>query len=400
MLRARKDIMRFFGGFLSSAALSLLFLTTCPASADPPARILVVEITGDIEDPEALRAAIGDELHAAAVTPGDPRASSAVGTLRIDAHRDDKRMSATYRSVGLPVSRTVDMPTDPQRTRSVAVILAGNIARNEADELLNGRESPPPPDVGEGEPRPNGSPELVRLHGTLRELAKAEATRTHWIWIGLAAAGTVGAGAGLAQLGRSDGTRDAGDVLLVVGGATAALSVIGNMDSLLHREDYARMALDLERSAGVDGAAKAVGSVERRWADAARHARRVRTVEGGVLVGLAALLVATGATLDTVKSGDPTVTITPSSSGESRLRYASSGLDSAAAASLLLVIAGIGCASLGVERLVVPSPIEQSWTTYRMTKGAAPEKSASTLRPTASAAPAKGGGTLTFGLAF
>ena len=63
---------------------SFLFLTHV-ASADPTGSVLVVEIDGDIDDPNALREAIGAELHTTAVSPDDPRVSSARGTLTIEA---------------------------------------------------------------------------------------------------------------------------------------------------------------------------------------------------------------------------------------------------------------------------------------------------------------------------
>src|SRR5262245_47180486 len=131
---------------LSSVALALLLLLLSArvAFGDPVAPVVVVEISGDIEDQEGLWAAIASELHATAVPPGDPRATSARGSLRIEARAGDKRMSATYRSVGAPLSRTVDLPSDPKDARGVAVLLAANVAR-ESDGPLNGTKKPPTP---------------------------------------------------------------------------------------------------------------------------------------------------------------------------------------------------------------------------------------------------------------
>ena len=103
--------------------------------------MLVVEINGDlgIVDPDRLRTGVARELSTTCVAPADPRAAMANGRLSVDARSSKKTLTVSFRSpsAGLPVTRSVVLPDSPRAVESSAVILAGNVARDEAADVLS-----------------------------------------------------------------------------------------------------------------------------------------------------------------------------------------------------------------------------------------------------------------------
>lgn len=106
-------------------------------------KVFVVEVDAATLDAATLRAAIGKELHVEAIAPEDPRAKSAAGVLTVKATEAD--IVVDYQARGVPVTRTIARPADPARASDAVVILAGNVARDEAHELLKERSDAPAP---------------------------------------------------------------------------------------------------------------------------------------------------------------------------------------------------------------------------------------------------------------
>ena len=147
--------MRFFVNALTRvrvAALVLVFSLFAPvvARADPAKDVVAVDVGGDVTgvDASRLRAAIGDELGAVAVPVDDPRASHARGTLVVAIERATGKLVVSFRDQRGPITRTVDVPSDAAATERTIVLLAGNLARDEAGELsaeLRKTQPPAPP---------------------------------------------------------------------------------------------------------------------------------------------------------------------------------------------------------------------------------------------------------------
>lgn len=110
--------------------------------------VTVVDIapSADDLDPANLRASIASELHTRVVAPDDPLAPTAKGTLRVDVDRRSGRLTVTYVARSTPIARSIPLPDDSAAARAQAVLLAGNLARDEASELTSQlRDKPPPP---------------------------------------------------------------------------------------------------------------------------------------------------------------------------------------------------------------------------------------------------------------
>jgi hypothetical protein len=375
-------MMRWLASALIGVVLLLSFVDT--ASADPVPPVVVVDIQGDVDDPDGLRTAIGRELRATAVLPDDPRAASARGTLTIEARGDDRRITATYRSFGTPVARTVDLPSDPKRVQSVAVLLAGNVAREEADELLNGLKKKRPPAEPEGA---QADADLARMRTLLHQLGDDERAILRWLGGVNLVEGVLSGSIGVLYLTREgerrEHVRDAGGLLLVhgianvVGGILFLASPVGEIS-------HVELARDLEKEAKTEASADVIRSTEKRWAKAAEDARRIRTSAGGLTVVLGGLTMAVGLLLPAISS--------PARHGE----Y----MDNA---SLTLVAAGGLMAALGGARLASRSDLETSWLTYQATKRGGDTPSAArapTGRPSVGFAPTNGGASLSFGFTF
>jgi hypothetical protein len=119
-----------------------------PAAA--PA-LVVVDVAPDEPelDAAALRPAIASELGAEAIAPDDPRAAQASGRLRISIDRSPRALVVTYRGQSEPLQRRIELPPDRPSIERAAVLLAGNLARDEADELAaelrRGKQDAPSP---------------------------------------------------------------------------------------------------------------------------------------------------------------------------------------------------------------------------------------------------------------
>jgi hypothetical protein len=128
------------------AVLTLVLLAwwTPPARAQspPPGLPAVVSVDQSGLDGERVKAAIEQELGVSLRI--DPSSE-----VRLEVVVTGHRASVVYHSPGRdPVTRSVDLPKDPERATETIAFLAGNLARDEAEALLDelrAREPVPPP---------------------------------------------------------------------------------------------------------------------------------------------------------------------------------------------------------------------------------------------------------------
>jgi hypothetical protein len=119
---------------LSVVATALCVVATAHG-AGPPLIVVAVEARARSLDEARLRHAIGVELGEEAVAPGDPRADKARGTLTIDAF--EGKLVVTYAEHDALLARRVDMPASKDAAVRTVVLLAGNLARDEARDLAD-----------------------------------------------------------------------------------------------------------------------------------------------------------------------------------------------------------------------------------------------------------------------
>jgi hypothetical protein len=128
-----------------------MFNPSIARADEAPARdLLVVEVAPDATELDAkkLRDAIGAELGADTVAPDDARAKAATGAIAVSVDHDARQLVVTYRGGAAPLRR-IDLPSDRAGVEQEAVLLAGNLARDEAGDLVTelrkARPAAPPP---------------------------------------------------------------------------------------------------------------------------------------------------------------------------------------------------------------------------------------------------------------
>ena len=373
-----------------STCLALFFFGVPQASAQsaaPPA-VYVVEVNGDRVDAARIRAAVARELTVTAVAPDDPRAASAVGTIKVDASTADKTLTVTFRKAELPVIRTVRLPDDPARAEVAAVFLAGNLARDEAKELLGGMKTQTEPQGADpAASAPGLSPKQVaegrddedlrRLRIVLRENANHAKRRIQGAAVAGLGIGAAAVPTGIIMIAEpgSDESVRVGNLLIgfgagAIGGGLLALAMSNDPDVGLHKK-----ALQLEAEGG--SSAEVLSRIEAEWGAQASAARSSRRTYGTLAVVLGGILVSGAFVLESA--------LPPNS----RLLYPQT------------LLVGVGAVELGagIFSLMVESRIEVSYQTWRaMREPAAP--TATRARPSVGFAPLPGGGALSLGLTF
>jgi hypothetical protein len=115
--------------------------------------VVLVDVGTSGLDADAIRREIASELR---VTVSSTPVKGARGTL--DVRVDAKNVSITYETrEGQKLVRSVARPKDPSQELEVIALLAGNLARDEARELLGelGPKEAPPAGTESGEPPPS-----------------------------------------------------------------------------------------------------------------------------------------------------------------------------------------------------------------------------------------------------
>jgi hypothetical protein len=328
-----------------------MFTPSIARADEAPARdVLVVEVAPDATelDAQKLRDAIGAELGADAVAPDDARAKAATGAIAVTVDHDARQLVVTYRGGAAPIVRRIDLPSDRAAVEREAVLLAGNLARDEAGDLVTELRkarpaAPPPAPVDSSSQDDAETRELDRLGRTLKARAR-EARGSQLMANALIGGGVISAAAGVTL---AAATRDfsngalfwTGTEALVLAGLVA---MPGGFDKLA---DY----YDSVRASGLPPAAVR-DDVEHVWLVAARSEHSRRKLIGGVGI-LAGALPAVGgvaglvlAIENKVPSGD----VVPLAA---------------------LGVMGWACLGVGIGYLATDGPLESALHAYEASSG-------------------------------
>ena len=260
------------------------------AGAASSAPVTVVQVTSGAAElgPEQLRALIATELGCTVVAPGDPRAASAQGTLTVDLDldREHAELSVTYLAHSAPLQRHVALPRTVSEAQRAAVLLSGNLARDEAQGLaaeLRQAHAPAPSPTPTSDPQPKNARrhqsevsqvelaqrrEAARLQATLEFYARNDRNSRRaagWAALATGALG-VGAGAYIAAQSKQD---------LWLLASTEGVHIMGaGIVSLLTPTAFEDIA-EYGRKA-----VASPGATEQVWLTAAHAERRRRKVAG------------------------------------------------------------------------------------------------------------------------
>jgi hypothetical protein len=150
-----------------------------PARSTPTAQtrtkpivIVLVHAPPGSLDRAALRKAIAKDLGVQAVAPGDPRAATARGAITVSLKPDDHELAVSYAEEnGSSVSRIVVAPGDRAEATHLAALLATNLARHQARDLLAGSAD----ELGnDGQSSETVSPAIAETESTSLESASPD----------------------------------------------------------------------------------------------------------------------------------------------------------------------------------------------------------------------------------
>ena len=381
--------LRFLAALV--ACLLSFFLLPRDALAQAAPAIYVVEVSGDRLDPARVRAAVARELSVTAVAPDDPRAASATGTIEVTASAASSTLRVAFKKSRAPVVRSVALPEDPARAEVAAVFLAGNLARDEASELLGGLRKPAaapdadPPTA----PAPAAIPEaelldreeLRRLRLTLQSNIDATKRRTRAVMIGAAAFSAVTLPVGIALLAdaRSPSANGAGNFLFWMGTAGLGATLGTLLETSLHPrfgKTPDEQLRDKLNAIEVDGGppADVLERIDDAWRAQAAEARSSRHHGAVFALVLGTLAMGGAAAIELGKSRDS---------------------DNHSFSSFLYVVGALDV-GLGIYGLLVESPFEESYATWHAARRPAP----ASVRPSLGFAPLPGGGAFSAGFTF
>lgn len=288
----------FLLAFFAAVAVASCAARTAVAQS-PPKPVLAVDIApGEPElNPTTLRAAIGAEIGDEAVAPDDPRAPNAVGTVSVSVERAAHALIVAYRGANEPIMRRVDLPPDPAAIERTAVMLAGNLARDEGDELAQSLRKPKPTPEG-GDRATDGANEASRDFDRLgAALVSADgASRSKRAWsVALEVTGGVAISGGLiigSFSASSSGHTDVpllvgGEAIFVAGGALTAFS------AALRPGDYSGLIDRYQSWREYPKPADARADLEQLWRESARREHRRRAI-AGTLVFVSSGIALTG----------------------------------------------------------------------------------------------------------
>jgi hypothetical protein len=373
---------RLFGLFF----FLYLALTAGEARAQATRRVVVVEVSGDGLDAAAVREAIGRELDADAIAPDDPRAGAAAGRLAVEARTADKKLVVRYRKLGEPVERSVALPEDATRVRSEATVLAGNVARDEAGEILGALQRPkveaPKPTPPAAFAPPERDP-LIDTRAVLRyygDRAKTRRIATSVAYFAVAAgAGTAAVVLASDAKGGEDSTHArAGDLL---SGVALVGAIDGTLSLILAGDPHEVLQLQLDRRPPGESPAETLEWLDREWKNGAERAATGRRV-GGVLTSIAAATSLTFAILG------PALTPRDDKNGAS------------IAVTYVGGISALVFGAIAADALFSETTIETSYRTWKTMRDGAAGLNEAKLHSTFGVAPAPGGAMASFSLTF
>lgn len=372
--------------FLVAFAACLFFLVLLPrdALAQTTPAIYVVEVSGDRLDPARVRAAVARELSVTTIAPDDPGAAAATGTIEVTASAASRTLRVAFRKSLAPVVRSVALPEDPARAEIAAVFLAGNLARDEASELLGGLKKAPvavPPPAAIPAAELLDRDELRRLRLTLQSNVDATRRRARAVMIGSAAFSALTLAAGITLLvdDRSKGEERAGNFLVGFGAAGTGLALGTLLELSLHPRFGKTPDEDLHDKAAViaaDGGSPSemLERIDDAWRAQAAEARTSRHHGAVLTLVLGTVAMSVGAAVELGRSRDSD-------------DHPYTG-----------VLFGIGAADvgIGIYGLLAQSPFEESYATWH----AARRPAAGSLRPSLGFAPLPGGGAFSAEFTF
>jgi hypothetical protein len=372
-MRGQTDVM---GRFLFSLSLSFWLFALFEAGlarADERAVYVVSVAAGATEiDAVQLRTSIGAELQADAVPPGDPKAGAARGRIDVSVDRAAGQLVVSYDGGAEPLVRRVPLPSDARETSLAAVLLASNLARDEAGELaaqLRRSKPPVPQPPTPEELREERDNEILRR--TLSAYAAHDGNERRavaWTEIGLGVGATAGAIAVFVANRSSsavDGLASLGIPLMIFG--SVGLATPSRFEEL---RDY----YESTRSGG-GSPSWLRPTVEEMWK---RDAVKAQKARAGLLVAVLSL------------SAFPIVIGSINLANDLHTSTAQSALDVAT------IGAGVGAAIWGVVVTRSESTTEQRLRLYERTVGHPIELTDVGLR----LAPVPGGATLGLGGRF
>jgi hypothetical protein len=266
-----------------------------PARADSAgvARdVVVVDVDAHAGGVDAarLRQAIGEELGADAVAPGDSRAPGARGTVTVSIDRAARALVVSYREKAGPIVRTIDLPADPDAALRAAVLLAGNLARDEASELADMLRKKTPaataaaagaadPELESGDD-PGNDPaaerDVEQMGLTLSRYA--DDRRTLRTAFGLAA---MGVGLGMESACFYSSWQGKNNACLVLLGTGLSMVTVGAQAFTNGRLDVLRRYYERDRASGRPSW-MVRDDLEAMWLSSARSERRWRLIGGWV----------------------------------------------------------------------------------------------------------------------
>ncbi len=335
-------------------------------AAEPETVVVEVDDGSAILDVEKLRAALSEELHATAVAPDDPRAPGAKGTLRVEVYGAKHAMRITYLAKAAPTVRTVALPADPDTARREAVLVAGNLARDEGAELARDlrrkREAAAPSPTRDDAPRPS----RVNVREILEYYAAQDRRFRRAVLFGVLGVAATGIGVGTAVY--ASGDRTTGPTILFFSAGGALYAALG----------FA-LAPDSPFEELLGKAALQPIELDEAWANAAAdemRARRFSAILGFAVAGVGAGL-GTWALVD------------------ERTWGANRKTD----AGFLLAYGAFG-ALAGVIYAATDGPLETSLRVFEKTSGRAVRPSSATAGPRFSVSPIAGGAMVGLGGVF
>jgi hypothetical protein len=129
--------------FLTTPITRVVFAADARSSAPRDLRPIVLRWQGGANlNQDEVRRALGRELEAPIVLPDEGAASTARGSLTVYAFGD--HVEIVFRNIaGKETRRTVTMPSDPHARIATIALIAGNLARDEAGDVLWKLETEP-----------------------------------------------------------------------------------------------------------------------------------------------------------------------------------------------------------------------------------------------------------------
>lgn len=118
------------------------------ATEQPPAASatpIVLALRGDELDASALRAMLSAELGRPVVLEHEPAPPALGGSVTISYRRGPRELTVSWDSGESTLTRVVTAPDDPERILRESTLLAGNLARQQIDDLFPLAPAPTPP---------------------------------------------------------------------------------------------------------------------------------------------------------------------------------------------------------------------------------------------------------------